>query len=66
MFGLHCCVTFSLVVVSGGCSVVAGRGLLVTVASPVAEHELYAALASTVAAWRAQQLQRLGSRVQAQ
>ena len=47
VFGLHCCVTFSLVVASRGRSVVAGRGLLVTMASPVAGH--YAALASTVA-----------------
>ena len=40
MLGLHCCVGFSLVVVTGGYSLVAVRGLLVELASLVAEHGL--------------------------
>ena len=38
--GLHCCVGFSLVARSGGYSLVTARGLLVELASPVAEHGL--------------------------
>ena len=37
---LHCCMSFSLVVASGGYSLVAVRSLLVPMASPVAEHGL--------------------------
>ena len=40
VLGLHCCVGFSLVAVSGGCSLVAARGLLTAVASFVAGHRL--------------------------
>ena len=39
--GLRCCVGFSLVVGSGGCSLVAVLGLLIVVASFVAEHRLW-------------------------
>ena len=38
--GLRCSVGFCLLAVSGGCSLVAMRRLLVVVASPVAEHGL--------------------------
>ena len=37
---LRCCMSFSLVVASGGYSLVAVRRLLVAMASPVAEHGL--------------------------
>lgn len=37
---LHCCVGFSLAVVSGLYSLVAARGLLIAVASRVVEHGL--------------------------
>ena len=40
MLGLHCCVGFSLVVESGGYSLVAVHRLLITGASLVAEHSL--------------------------
>ena len=40
MLGLYCCVVFSLVVVSGGYSAVVVRGLLISVASLIAEHRL--------------------------
>ena len=38
MLGLHCCTSFSLVMVSRGCSLVAVLGLLTAVASLVAKH----------------------------
>ena len=38
MLGLHCCVGFFLVAVSGGYSVAAVQGFLITVASLVVEH----------------------------
>ena len=37
---LHCCKGFSLVAASRGCSLVAVHGLLIVVASLVAEHRL--------------------------
>ena len=37
VLGLRCSMDFSLVAASGGCSLVAGRGLLTVVASLVAE-----------------------------
>ena len=37
VLGLRCCTGFSLVVASGGCSVVAMRRLLIAVASVVVE-----------------------------
>ena len=40
VLGLCCCTGFSLVVVIGGCSLVAVHGLLIAVASLVAEHGL--------------------------
>ena len=40
VLGLCCCTGFSLVVVSGGCSLVAVHGLLIVVTSLVAEHRL--------------------------
>ena len=40
VLGLHCCVGFSLVAVSGGYSLVAAHGLLTAVASFVAGHRL--------------------------
>ena len=42
----------SLVVMSGGCSLVALHGLLIVVASLVAEHRLWGTGASGVAAYR--------------
>ena len=42
MLGLHCCVGCSLVVVSGGYSLVAVHGLLTVVASLVVQHRLKA------------------------
>ena len=50
MLGLHCSPGFSLVALSGDCSLVAVRGLLVAVASLVAE--LQGTQASVVAAPR--------------
>ena len=38
VLGLHCCAGFSLVVVSRGCSLIVVCGLLIAVASLVAEH----------------------------
>ena len=38
VLGLHCCVGFSLVVASRGCSLIAVCGLLIAVVSLVAEH----------------------------
>ena len=38
--GLPCCAGFSLVAVSGGCSLIAGHRLLLAVASLVAGHRL--------------------------
>ena len=49
---LHCCLSFSLAVVSGGYFLVAVRGLLIAVASPDAEHRLSGMEASVVAACR--------------
>ena len=40
MLGLHCCTGFSLAVASKGYALVAGQGLLIAVASFVAEHGL--------------------------
>ena len=40
VLGFRCCTGFSLVAVSGGDSLIAGRGLLTAVASPVAERVL--------------------------
>ena len=40
VLGLHCCMGLSVVGASGGYSLRAVRGLLVAVASPVAEHGL--------------------------
>ena len=50
MLGLHCCVDFSLVAVSGDSSLVAVHGLLIVVASLVAEHGLLGSGASTAEA----------------
>ena len=40
VLGLHCCLSFSLVAASGGCSPVTGHGLLTAVASLVTERGL--------------------------
>ena len=40
VLGLHCCMVFSLVALSGGYSLVAMHGILIGVASLVAEHRL--------------------------
>ena len=48
--GLHCCASLSLVAESGGCSLVAMRGLLIAVAFLVAEHGLWDSQASAAAA----------------
>ena len=48
--GLHCCASLSLVADGGGCSLVAMRGLLIAVASLVAEHGLKDSQASAAAA----------------
>ena len=40
VLGLHCCMGFSLVVASGGYSLVAVHGLITAVAFLVVEHEL--------------------------
>ena len=40
VLGLHCCTGFSLVMESGGYSLASVRGLLIAVASLVAEHGL--------------------------
>ena len=48
MLGLHCCSGSSLVVVSGANSLVLVRGLLIVVASLVAEHRLQGMPASVV------------------
>ena len=66
MLGLHCCVGFSLVVVSKGYSVVVVHGLLIAVVSLVVEYGLWEARALLVAAHRLSSLQLLGSRAQAQ
>ena len=49
MLGLHCCAVFSLVVASGGYSVVVVCELLIAVASPDVVHGLSDAWASVVA-----------------
>ena len=46
---LCCCAGFSLGVVGGGCSLVAVPGLLIVVASLVAEHSLWGMRASVAA-----------------
>ena len=48
--GLLCCMGFSLVAESRGCSLIAVHRLLIAVASLVAEHRLCVASASTVTA----------------
>ena len=48
VLGLHCCTGFSLVVASGGCSLVVAHRVLIAVASVVGEHRLWAAWASVV------------------
>ena len=40
VLGLYSCKGFSLVVVSGGCSLVSARGRLIAVVSPAVEHRL--------------------------
>ena len=65
MLGLPHCVGFSLVASSGGHFPVMAQGLLLAVASPVAEHRLKSAQASVVAV-RAQWLWLLSCRIQAQ
>ena len=50
MLGLHGCVGFSLVAVSGGCSLDVVWGRLIAVASLVAEHLLQGGQASVVGA----------------
>ena len=50
MLDLHCCAGFSLVAVSGDCSLVAVWGHLIAVASLVAEHGLKVAWAQEL--WR--------------
>ena len=49
-WGLHCCTGFSLAVARGGFSLAVVCGLLIAVASPVAEHRLQGVGASVVAA----------------
>ena len=41
VLGLHCCIGFCLVAATGGSSLAAVHGLLVAVASLVAEHGLW-------------------------
>ena len=48
MLGLHCCVGFSLVVASGGYSLVAGHGLRIAVASLVVAHRLSCSMACEI------------------
>ena len=48
MLGLHCCAGFSLVVASGGYSLISVCGLLIAVASLVAEDGLQGMWASVV------------------
>ena len=50
MLSLHCCTGFSLVARSRGYSLVLEFGLLIVLASLFAEHRLYTAWASAVAA----------------
>ena len=50
LLGLRCCAGFSLVAAGGDCSLVVEHGLLVAVASPVAEHRLWGMQASVVVA----------------
>ena len=52
VLGLRCCAGFSLVAASRGHSPVAVRGLLIVVASLVAEHELYQGQVGVVVAAR--------------
>ena len=66
MLCLHCCVGYSLAVVSKGCSAVVACGLLVAVASLVVERGLWGARALVVAAHRLSSLWLLGFRAQAQ
>ena len=48
VLGLHCCVGFSSVAVSRGCSLVAVCGFLIVVASLVAKYGLYGTRALVV------------------
>ena len=66
LLGLHCRVGFSLVVKSGSYSPVAVCRLLITVASPGAEHRLRGSQASGSCGPGAQELQFLGSSTQNQ
>ena len=50
MLSLHCCAGFSLVSANGGYSLAAVLGLLIVVASLVAEHELQGTWAALVLA----------------
>ena len=52
MLGLHCCLSFCLVEVSRGHSLVAVHELLIEVAFLVAEHGLWGGQASVVVAHR--------------
>ena len=52
MLGLHCCMGFSLIAVSGGYSPVVVCELLIAAASLVGEHSLEGVRASGVAAPR--------------
>ena len=49
VLGLRCSSGYSLVVASGSCSRVAVHGLLIAVASPIAEHGHWGTQASVVA-----------------
>ena len=50
LLGLHCCEGFSVLVISGAYSLVAGHELLIAVASLVADHGLQGVQASVAAA----------------
>ena len=52
VLGLQCCLGFSLLTASGGCSLVAMRWFITAVVSPVAEHRFQGVWASVVAACR--------------
>ena len=60
VLGLSCCMSFTLVEVSGGCSLVGVRRLLIAVAFLIAEHMLSGKWASIVVAYV---LSSCGSRV---
>ena len=63
VLGLCCCMDFTLVEVSGSCSLVGVRRLLIAVAFLVAEHMLSGKWASVAVAYA---LSSCGPRVQAQ